>query len=171
MLEADCYSSGQEIFCVLWNQNIHYCIWELHIELYPESVKLSPLAHTPFFSGMFNLMLSFHTHFLLVFMHDTCPASLFFLHFINLLIGKDYKCQSYSHASSWYFHSHQIFSSALCSQTPSDSSKFTFKNLCLDINDVFCFVGGDSIKVDESLFQDLEELDLDADEVLDDDSS
>ncbi|GFG34489.1 hypothetical protein Cfor_07715 [Coptotermes formosanus] len=31
--------------------------------------------------------------------------------------------------------------------------------------------GGDSIKVDESLFQDLEELDLDADEVLDDDSS
>lgn len=64
-----------------------------------------------------------------------------------------------------------ILSSALCSQRPSDSSKFTFKNLCLDTNDVFCFVGGDSIKVDESLFQDLEELDLDADEVLDDDSS
>jgi hypothetical protein len=35
----------------------------------------------------------------------------------------------------------------------------------------FYFVGGDSIKVDESLFQDLEELDLDADEALDDDSS
>lgn len=64
-----------------------------------------------------------------------------------------------------------ILSSALCSQTPSDSSKFTFKNLCLDTNGVFCFIGGDSIKVDESLFQDLEELDLDADEVLDDDSS
>ncbi|PSN45699.1 RWD domain-containing protein 1 [Blattella germanica] len=31
--------------------------------------------------------------------------------------------------------------------------------------------GGDNIKVDESLFQDLEELDLDADETLDDDSS
>jgi len=64
-----------------------------------------------------------------------------------------------------------ILSSALCSQTPSDSSKFTFKNLCLDTDGVFCFIGGDSIKVDESLFQDLEELDLDADEVLDDDSS
>jgi hypothetical protein len=33
------------------------------------------------------------------------------------------------------------------------------------------FIGGDSIKVDESLFQDLEELDLDADDALDDDSS
>ena len=64
-----------------------------------------------------------------------------------------------------------ILSSALCSQRPSGSSKFTFKNLCLNTNNVFCFVGGDSIKVDESLFQDLEELDLDADEVLDDDSS
>lgn len=31
--------------------------------------------------------------------------------------------------------------------------------------------GGDSIKVDESLFQDLEELDLDAEDALDDDSS
>lgn len=31
--------------------------------------------------------------------------------------------------------------------------------------------GGDSVKVDESLFQDIEELDLDADEVIDDDSS
>lgn len=64
-----------------------------------------------------------------------------------------------------------ILSAALCSQRPSDSSKFAFKSLCLDTNYVFCFVGGDSIKVDESLFQDLEELDLDADEVLDDDSS
>jgi hypothetical protein len=64
-----------------------------------------------------------------------------------------------------------ILSSTMWSQRPLDSSKFTFKNLCLDTNDVFCFVGGDSIKVDESLFQDLEELDLDADEVLDDDSS
>jgi hypothetical protein len=44
-------------------------------------------------------------------------------------------------------------------------------NLYLDTNHIFYFVGGDSIKVDESLFQDLEELDLDADEVLDDDSS
>lgn len=46
-----------------------------------------------------------------------------------------------------------------------------FNNSCLDTNNIFYFVGGDSIKVDESLFQDLEELDLDADEVLDDDSS
>jgi hypothetical protein len=45
-----------------------------------------------------------------------------------------------------------------------------FKYLCLVTNDGFYFVGGDSIKVDESLFQDLEELDLDADEVLDDSS-
>ena len=51
------------------------------------------------------------------------------------------------------------------------SSKCAFKNLSLYTNYVFYFVGGDSIKVDESLFQDLEELDLDADEVLDDDSS
>lgn len=35
----------------------------------------------------------------------------------------------------------------------------------------FSLIGGDSIKVDESLFQDLEELDLDAEGALDDDSS
>jgi hypothetical protein len=46
-----------------------------------------------------------------------------------------------------------------------------FYNSHVHTNDVFSFIGGDSIKVDESLFQDLEELDLDADEVLDGDSS
>jgi hypothetical protein len=45
-----------------------------------------------------------------------------------------------------------------------------FSNIFIDSNDIFSFIGGDSIKVDESLFQDLEELDLDADEALDDSS-
>lgn len=45
-----------------------------------------------------------------------------------------------------------------------------FSNTLIDSDDIFSFVGGDSIKVDESLFQDLEELDLDPDDALDDSS-
>lgn len=58
-----------------------------------------------------------------------------------------------------------------------DSRKLTGKELFLTDKTLiesdlkFLEDGGDSIKVDESLFQDLEELDLDADEILDDDSS
>jgi hypothetical protein len=45
-----------------------------------------------------------------------------------------------------------------------------FSNTFIESNNIFSFIGGDAVKVDESLFQDLEALDLDADEALDDSS-
>jgi hypothetical protein len=64
-------------------------------------------------------------------------------------------------SSSWYF---------LSLRCKYFSQYFIRKHLYW-FCDIFSFTGGDSIKVDESLFQDLEDLDLDADEALDDDSS